>query len=178
MRKTNKFEYYYFVIYYALCILDDDFGKVIGKAFDKLFTFLFLVFTTKAFRERHQEVLDRMEAARKSVYQHDEPPDCYYLRKILFFYEADISFFALAFIYHKFHYDSTWLTLLLLAIPAVASYFISDRLIYNDKLRKKYFKKFGKKDKLWHRKWKAIAVVLCLGAMPSVLFSFWLAALL
>lgn len=54
-------------------------------------------------------------------------------------------------------------------IPIEAAFIPLNRGVLKNERYLKYFKKFEKKDEQWHKKWKRITIVFCLGCIILVL---------
>lgn len=182
MKKTNRLEYYVRAVYYSLCLLDWNFGVFISKSTNRFMSFLLYILTTKAFRNRHHEYLKRMRDTSEQMLRVPSYSCDYYTKRWLYFYPMSITLFALGLIDKNILFMPLWLRFVLLFIPSLALYIPIDNFFDNDKRNKRYIKKFKKKDKQWHTKWKAITIFLCLGAIPfmilSMILGFWLGALL
>lgn len=63
--------------------------------------------------------------------------------------------------------------LLLFGIPIGICYIPAYRAVFTDDKYLKYFKKFEKEDNLWHKKWKRITFLFCVGAIIIEVIGFF-----
>ena len=57
----------------------------------------------------------------------------------------------------------------LIGLPIIIGYIPAYKAVFVKNNYFKYFKKFEKEDEHWHRKWKRITIVFCIGSMLSTL---------
>lgn len=57
---------------------------------------------------------------------------------------------------------------------SVHFWFPYKKMVFKDYRYLKYFKKFEKEDKQWHRKWALITVAFCIGSLLSAAFGIYL----
>lgn len=70
------------------------------------------------------------------------------------------------------------LFLLFFGIPIVICYIPAYKAVFSDDKYLKYFKQFEKEDKQWHKKWKRITIVFCVGALLTLVIGFFCMAII
>lgn len=55
--------------------------------------------------------------------------------------------------------------LLIFLFPIGICYIPAYKAVFTDDKYLKYFKKYEKEDKIWHKKWKIITIIFCIGGI-------------
>ena len=186
MINSNNFEYFLNAIHYSLWIGDMKFGDFMGKVVDILLSPIPKYLFTKEYRKKYYE---RRQREQKKIDK--------------FFYDKEYGY-HIGWAHHWFGYFysgySIFLSFVLLGIPdgmfggvnlivAMAiialpiglCYIPAYRAVFSKDRYLKYFKQFEKEDEQWHKKWKRITWVFCIGSVVFAIggiFAMWGVSLL
>ena len=92
--------------------------------------------------------------------------------KFGYFYSGYSGFisFILVGIYFRFSDNINFLTVALLVSPPILLFYIpAYRAVFSKDRYLEYFKQFEKEDEQWHKKWKWITIVFCVGSVMTTL---------
>mgnify|MGYP005610204985 FL=1 len=83
-------------------------------------------------------------------------------------YFSFFSFILLGVMKIYFHIEDTMLELVIFAIPIVIGYIPMYKVVFVNDRYLCFYKEFKKKNVQWHKKWKRIAVLFCIGGFLAM----------
>ncbi len=165
----KKFEYFLNAIHYCLWLFDIKFGDFMGKIVDVLLSPVPKYLFTKECKKKYYERLSKVESIKEKFFYDKE---CGYHigwanHWFGYFYSGYPAFFSFAFgAYAMKNVEDidALVKLLILAFPIFVCYIPAYRAVFTKDRYLKYFKQFEKEDKRWHKKWKIITILFCIGS--------------
>lgn len=164
----NKFEYFLNAVHYCLWLIDKKYGENINNIINIVTRKLLMNKYGIKYYERIQnnkKVLDKFfydkeDGFHVGMANHD-------FGYFYSCYSISIGFVLFGFIYKDFnsckYYDI--LSTICLVIPVGLGYIPAYKAVFKSNRYVKYFKKFEKKNEVWHKKWKRITIAFCVGAV-------------
>ena len=173
--KTHGFEYFLNAVHYCMWLIDKWQGDCIGKFVNMILSPIPKIFFSKEHQRRCVERLAESQNDFNSFFY--DKKNGYHIgwahHWFGFFYSGYFGFlsFILLGIYFRFCGELNQIYFwLLIAVPIGLGYIPAYMAIYPNDKYLRYFKLFEKKDEHWHRKWKRITIVFCIGSVAAVLF--------
>ena len=186
MMERNKFEYFLNAVHYCIWLSDMKFGDFMGRIVNTLFSPIPKYLFTKEYKKKYYE---RLSEEQKKIDK--------------FFYDKEIGY-HIAWAHHWFGYFYSgyfmFLSFVLLgipdgifggvnlivataiiALPIALGYIPAYRAVFSKDRYLNYFKQFEKEDEQWHKKWKMITWVFCIGSVVFTIggiFAMWGVSLL
>ena len=186
MMNNNKFEYFLNAVHYCIWLNDMKFGDFMGRIVNTLFSPIPKYLFTKEYKKNYYE---RLSEEQKKIDK--------------FFYDKEIGY-HIAWAHHWFGYFYSgyfmFLSFVLLgipdgifggvnlivataiiALPIALGYIPAYRAVFSKDRYLNYFKQFEKEDEQWHKKWKMITWVFCIGSVVFTIggiFAMWGVSLL
>lgn len=68
-----------------------------------------------------------------------------------------------------------FLEVIAVMIPIELAYIPAYKAVFSNDKYMKYFKKFEHEDEQWHRKWKRITIIFCLGGVVTIILGMFAA---
>ena len=186
MINSNNFEYFLNAIHYCLWISDMKFGDFMGRVVNILLSPIPKYLFTKEYKKKYYE---RRQREQKNIDK--------------FFYDKEIGYhIAWAHHWFGFFYSGYFMFLsfvfqgipdgifggvnlivatAIIALPIALGYIPAYRAVFSKDRYLNYFKQFEKEDEQWHKKWKMITWVFCIGSVVFTIggiFAMWGVSLL
>ena len=178
MMESNKFAYFLNAVHYCIYLEEIWSNKKIEKIILSFFSILF--------SEKYmQKINDRQK--------NKELKDFRYGNKwglsigvahhwFGFFYSGYPCFFSwlLLGIASRMYGDEMkgMVVMLIIAFPIALGYIPAYKAVFSKDRYLKYFKQFEKEDEQWHKKWKRITWVFCIGALITMAIGFFCMAII
>ena len=173
----NRFEYFLNAVHYCLWLADKKSGDFIGKIVNTLLSPIPKYLFTKEYKKKCDERLQK---------QQKEIDKFFYDKKsglsigladnnfvsVYSFYPCFLSWVLIGIADRWFGNLHNVYVLLLIALPIGLCYIPAYRAVFTKDKYLKYFKQFEKEDDRWHRKWKWITLLFCLGAVFAMVTGF------
>jgi len=169
----KKFEYFLNAVHY--CIYQEEIWstKIIEKGVLGLFHGLSILMHLESFYQR------KMEERRKNKDLHEFMYGDTWGESIGFAnhwfgylysgYPAFLSFVLIG-LYFRYYEGMNYVIVLVIAsIPIGFCYIPAYRAVFTKDRYLKYFKQFEKEDERWHKKWKTITILFCIGSCVTTL---------
>ena len=186
MMERNRFEYFLNAVHYCIWLNDMKFGDFMGRIVNTLFSPIPKYLFTKEYKKKYYE---RLSEEQKKIDK--------------FFYDKEIGY-HIAWAHHWFGYFYSgyfmFLSFVLLgipdgifggvnlivataiiALPIALGYIPAYRAVFSKDRYLNYFKQFEKENEQWHKKWKRITWVFCIGSVVFTIggiFAMWGVSLL
>ena len=186
MMNNNKFEYFLNAVHYCIWLNDMKFGDFMGRIVNTLFSPIPKYLFTKEYKKKYYE---RLPKEQKKIDK--------------FFYDKEIGYhIAWAHHWFGFFYSGYFMFLsfvllgipdgifggvnlivatAIIALPIALGYIPAYRAVFSKDRYLNYFKQFEKEDEQWHKKWKRITWVFCIGSVVFTIggiFAMWGVSLL
>ena len=184
--ERNRFEYFLNAVHYCIWLNDMKFGDFMGRIVNTLFSPIPKYLFTKEYKKKYYE---RLSEEQKKIDK--------------FFYDKEKGY-HIAWAHHWFGYFYSgyfmFLSFVLLgipdgifggvnlivataiiALPIALGYIPAYRAVFSKDRYLNYFKQFEKEDEQWHKKWKMITWVFCIGSVVFTIggiFAMWGVSLL
>ncbi len=183
----KKFEYFLNAIHYCLWLFDIKFGDFIGRVVDILLSPVPKYLFTKEYRKKYDERLSKVQTTKEKFFY--DKKNGYHIGwanhwfgYIYSGYPGFLSFTLLGAVDEMCNHHLNAITvILILLIPIGLCYIPAYRAVFTKDRYLKYFKQFEKEDEHWHKRWKRITIVFCIGSVVFTLggiFAMWGVSLL
>lgn len=168
------FEYFLNAIHYCLWLIDRNFGNYIGNIVSILLSPIPKLFFTKEYQKKCEERLKQSQNDYDRIFYNKETGFHISRTHHLFgyFYSCYPGYLSLVLlgIYFRSCDELNFIIFwILIGLPIALGYIPAYKAVFVKNNYFKYFKKFEKEDEHWHKKWKRITIVFCIGSMLSTL---------
>jgi len=169
----KKFEYFLNAVHYCMWLREKKVYKSMRILGDKLFSPLKYIFTEN-FKKRYHESRRELQPQWDNLYCDNIGGFCvswahHWLGLFCACYPISLSFALLGVGTRWFGSLPSFVVPILIFVPMGLCYIPVYKALYGKDRYLKYFKKFEKEDKCWHRKWSQITTLF---TVVSVLFFF------
>ncbi len=172
--KNYSFEYFLNAVHYSLWLIDMKFGDFMGKIVDKLLSPIPKYLFTEKYRKKcyerqskEQKNIDKLFYDKETGYHVCSAN--HWFGYLYSGYSIFFSFFLVGIASKRYEHLSSFIVILLFAVPIGLCYIPAYRSVFSNDRYLKYYKQFEKKDKRWHRKWKWITIVFCVGSYVTAI---------
>lgn len=167
---NKKFEYFLNAIHYYLWLFDIKFGDFIGRVVDILLSPVPKYLFTKEYRKKYDERLSKVQTTKEKFFY--DKKNGYHIGwanhwfgYIYSGYPAFLSFILMGFYFRSCEEMNYLIVLITASIPIGICYVPAYRAVFSKDRYLKYFKQFEKEDAQWHKKWKRITILFCIGSV-------------
>lgn len=179
----HSFEYFLNAIHYCLWLGDMKFGDFVGAIVNKLLSPIPKYLFTKEYKKKYEERLvrerkniDRFFYDKKSGYHIGWAN--HWFGYFYAGYPLFVSFVSGGFLLREYGYLSTSLKLIILIVPVGLCYIPAYKAVFAKDRYLKYFKQFEKQDENWHKRWKKITLLFCIGSVLMFFISLGVVTLI
>ena len=166
----KKFEYFLNAIHYCLWLFDIKFGDFIGRVVDILLSPVPKYLFTKEYRKKYDERLSKVQTTKEKFFY--DKKNGYHIGWVNHWfgyiysgYPAFLSFILMGFYFRSCEEMNYLIVLITASIPIGICYVPAYRAVFSKDRYLKYFKQFEKEDAQWHKKWKRITILFCIGSV-------------
>ena len=182
----KKFEYFLNAIHYCLYLEEKWSTRIIEKCVLRLFHGLSILFNFESFYQRKMEERLKNRDLQELMYGKTWGESIgfanHWFGYIYSGYPGFLSFTLLGAVDEMCNHHLNAITvILILLIPIGLCYIPAYRAVFTKDRYLKYFKQFEKEDEHWHKRWKRITIVFCIGSVVFTLggiFAMWGVSLL
>lgn len=179
----DKFEYFLNAVHYCIYLEEITTNKIIEKAVNLFFSIMGAFLFPKQMRIKFQEQRYRNHVKRTEYIYGNEYGLSIGMAHHLFgaFYSclpASISWICLGVANRLFESLTDWLVLIIFATPIAIGYIPMYMAVFYNNRYIVYFKKYEKENKRWHKKWKRITFLFCVGAIAMMVSGFFCMAVI
>lgn len=170
MMKIYDFEYFLNAILYNLWVADKKFGDFMGKIVNILLYPIPKYLFTETYKKKCYERLSK-EQKNIDKFFYDEKNGFHIGRANYLFgyiyscYLGFLSFILLGVVFKYIEGTSPLVKLFIIFIPIGIFYIPAYLAVFTKDRYLKYFKQFEQNDEQWHKKWKRVTIVFCIGAI-------------
>lgn len=170
MIMNEKVEYFLNAIHYCLWLYNIKFHEFIEKRLNALFSPILQHLFTESFKKKNNKCLAKQQEE-LNIFYYDKKTG-YHIGQANYLYgyfysgyPTFISFLLGGLVLKEFGYMNEIMKLAVLVIPIGLGYIPAYRAVFTDNHYLKYFERFEKEDEQWHKKWKLITSIFCIGSI-------------
>lgn len=166
---NKKFEYFLNAIHYCLYLEEKWSTRIIEKCVLRLFHGLSILFNFESFYQRKMEERLKNRDLQEFMYGKTWGESIgfanHWFGYIYSGYPAFLSFILMGFYFRSCEEMNYLIVLITASIPIGICYVPAYRAVFSKDRYLKYFKQFEKEDAQWHKKWKRITILFCIGSV-------------